>query len=82
MEKKSKKKASSGPYAPDPTSKTSISRKKRGFRSLEESCRKHRRAKRRSIQSRTHYGKTGNPGDRMDTSGGFTHIAGGSIKYH
>lgn len=71
------------PYQPDPNSKTSKARKKRGFRSLEESSRKHRRARNRSLFARTQYGKLGQPGEKMkDGNNSFVHIAGGSINYH
>lgn len=69
--------------APDPQSKRSARRKTRGFVSLEVSCRKHRRAKRRSLWVRNQYGKIGKPGELMyGASGSFAHRCGGSIKYH
>lgn len=70
------------PYQPKPDSLRSKRRKNRGFKSLEVSSRKHRRAAARSLYSRTHYGKLGEPGQKMDGgSGTFVHQAGGSIKY-
>ncbi len=72
-----------------PNSKRTASRKNRGFKSLEVSCRKHRRAARRSAESRSIAGKVreaGEKGPRETVIGGakygFTHTAGGSLKYH
>jgi hypothetical protein len=66
----------------DPGSLTSRRRKNRGFKSLETSCRIHKRAARRSLNSRTQFGKLGVPGEKVTESGGFTHTCGGSIKYY
>lgn len=77
--------------ASDPNSKRSKRRLNRGsggitncaaWISLEKSCRKHRRAKRRSLISRTQYNVLGNPGDKMGTGSQFVHISGGSTDYH
>lgn len=66
----------------DPNSKRSKRRKTRGFKSLEVSCRKHRRAARRSAVSRTQYGRLHEPGTKADGgSGTFVHNAGGSIRF-
>jgi hypothetical protein len=72
-----------------PNSKRTARRKKRGFKSLEVSCRKHRRAARRSSESRSIAGRVkeaGEKGPRETVSGGakkgFIHTAGGSLKYH
>lgn len=72
-----------------PNSKRTARRKNRGFKSLETSCRKHRRAKRRSEDSRSIAGKVREAGEkaiRETVSGGakkgFTHTAGGSLRYH
>lgn len=67
---------------PDPNSKTSKRRKNRGFKSLELSSRKHRRAKRRSINSLMQYGKILKPGEKIDNgANSFVHTGGGSICY-
>ncbi len=69
--------------SPDPESKRSIRRANRGFVSLEVSSRKHKRMMRRQLVSRTHYGKTGNPGDNMQgTAMDFIHKAGGACNFH
>ena len=68
--------------SPDPGSLTSRRRKNRGFVSLEKSSRIHRRAQRRSLNSRTQYGKLGQPGEQITESLSFTHTCGGSIKYY
>lgn len=74
--------------APDQNSKTSKKRKNRGFKSLELSSRKHRRALRRSIEKRTIGGVLHEAGhkEEPDLRGGrlksFLHTAGGSIKFH
>lgn len=67
---------------PDPGSLTSRRRRNRGFKSLETSCRIHKRAARRSLNSRTQFGKLGVPGEKVTESGGFTHTCGGSLKYY
>jgi hypothetical protein len=67
---------------PDAGSLTSKRRRNRGFKSLESSCRIHKRAARRSLNSRTQFGKLGTPGEKITESGGFTHTCGGSIKYY
>lgn len=68
--------------SPDPGSITSKKRRNRGFVNLEKSCRIHRRAARRSVNSRTQYGKLGQPGEKVTESLSFTHTCGGSIKYY
>lgn len=67
---------------PDPNSKRSKRRANRNFTHFSQS-RKHKRARRRQICKRSHYGRIGEPGDKM-TGGGatFVHTAGGSIDYH
>lgn len=68
---------------PDKDSLRSKRRANRNFVSLLVSSRIHKRAAKRSIVSRTHYGRTGNAGDRMvGDAQTFVHIAGGSIRYH
>lgn len=73
----------------DPNSKRSKRRKNRGFKSLDVSSRKHRRAARRSSESCSIAGKLVKAGDkatRETVSGGakkgFIHTAGGSLRYH
>lgn len=73
----------------DPNSKRSKRRKNRGFKSLEVSTRKGRRAARRSADSRSIAGKVREAGEkatRETVQGGakfgFIHTAGGSLKYH
>lgn len=74
---------------PDPNSKRSIRRKNRGFKSLELSSRKHRRALGRQEEACTIAGKLLKPGqkhDRETVKNGakkpLLHTAGGSFKYH
>lgn len=68
--------------SPSPESLTTRRRKNRGFTSLEASCRIHRRAARRSLQSRTHYGKVHEAGAKVTgEAGSFVHNAGGSIHF-
>ncbi len=63
-------------------SETSKKRANRSFKNLESSCRIHKRAKRRSEQSRLQYGKVHDAGTKVDGgSGTFVHNAGGSIHY-
>jgi hypothetical protein len=71
---------------PNPTSKRSKRRANRGFKSLELSCRIHRRAFRRlreacNIGNNKHL----NPGEKGEVQNGasnrWLHTAGGSIKY-
>lgn len=75
-------------YQPNPNSKTSKRRKNRGFKTLELSSRKHRRALRRSIEKRTIGGVLYEAGhkEEPDLRGGrlksFLYNAGGSIKFH
>lgn len=67
----------------NPDSKRSISRSNRGFKGLEQSSRKHRRAAKRSEQSRYQYGKVGQPGEKIQSGQkGFLHTCGGSLRYH
>lgn len=70
--------------APQKDSLRSIRRANRGFKSLELSCRIHKRALRRSEFSRTQYGKVYPAGTKTDggISGNFVHNAGGSLRYH
>lgn len=69
--------------SPNKDSLRSKRRKNRNFIDLLTSSRIHRKAEKRSIVSRTHYGRTGNPGDLMSGGGDtFIHKAGGSYKYH
>jgi hypothetical protein len=68
--------------APDQNSKRSRRRKVRGFKGLEASSRKHRRALRRQSQSCLVYGTMLKPGDKKE--GGYaqwSHTAGGSLRY-
>lgn len=70
---------------PDPKSLTSKRRENRGFISLEQSSRIHRRALVRLNFARFQYGSLGKPGEKMQAksdSQSFVHIAGGSIKYY
>jgi len=63
-------------------SNRSKKRANRNFKSLEQSSRKHRRAKNRSIDKLTQYGKLGTPGQKVQGGGdSFVHTCGGSIKY-
>lgn len=87
--KKSKSRRNSNYKHPDPKSKRSVRRAKRGFKALEISCRKHRRAAARSSHKREISGVLYPPGTKADTSlkmGGklksSIHNAGGSLKYH
>ncbi len=69
--------------APTQNSITSKKRKNRNFISLAQSCRIHKRAYRRSYNSRMQYGKLGAPGEKIDPGGsGHTHQCGGSIKFY
>jgi len=69
--------------SPNKDSLRSKRRANRNFVSLSVSSRIHKRAAKRSGVARTHYGKTGNPGDRMvGEAQTFVHIAGGSMRYH
>lgn len=91
MEKK-KKRATIA--RPTPNSRRSKRREKRGFKSLETSSRKHRRALRRMNSAATigqnHVGTGGQwykPGTKVDppTQGKtktFAAVAGGALKYH
>lgn len=73
---------------PDQTSKKTQRRKNRGFKTLELSCRKHKRAARRTAQKCTIDDVVHKPGAKVDGSlkGGklqsFLYTAGGSINYH
>lgn len=73
--------------APSPESIRTRKRQNRGFKSLEVSSRKHRRALRRLTDSCTISGVTYEPGDKKipDMRGKikvFMHTAGGSMRYH
>ena len=70
------------PYSPNPNSKRSVRRKNRGFKSLEQSCRKHRRAARRMADACTIKGTTHKPGTKTQSFGGWLHTAGGALRYH
>lgn len=82
MEKVNRKKG------PTEDSKTSQRRRNRGFISLEQSSRMHRRAKRRSQEVRTISGTLYEPGEKKLPSlqGGKLSVylanAGGSLHYH
>lgn len=77
---------------PDPKSKRSKRRENRGFKSLEVSSRKHRRALRRSYEVRGIFiggmvvvhdaGTKVEPDIRGGRLKSFEQNAGGSIKYH
>lgn len=64
---------------PNPDSKRSKKRRNRGFRSLIESSRKHRRANNRQREKRFVDGVMRAPGEKA-MEGALT--AGGSLKYH
>lgn len=66
---------------PDPNSKRSQKRRNRGFRSLLESSRKHRRAQRRQDESRSFNGRMHEPGEK-EKCGEWVFTAGGAYKYH
>lgn len=72
---------------PQPNSKRTQRRKNRGWKSLQESSRIHRRALRRSINSRTISGTVYEAGKKVEPKlhGGklavYLATAGGSIKY-
>lgn len=73
---------------PDPTSKRSIRRANRGFKSLETSCRKHRRAAHRSAWTRNISGVVHPAGTRTEFNprpgnklSSWLHNAGGSMKF-
>lgn len=73
--------------APSPESNRTRRRKNRGFVSLEQSTRKHRRALRRLMYNCTISKVVYEPGDKKlpDLAGKikvFMHTAGGSMKYH
>lgn len=70
------------PYAPNADSNRSKRRKTRGFVSLEKSSRKHKRMIKRQLIARTHYGRTGEPGQSMGDGISFIHKAGGKCRYH
>ena len=80
--KKSKSKRSVYKH-PDPNSIRSKKRANRGFKDLEHSCRKHKRAAFRSLLKRTISGTLYPAGTKAEAKSiGWTHNAGGSIKYH
>lgn len=69
---------------PDENSKRSKRRKNRGFKSLEVSSRKHRRAHERLLIACTLAGKTLKPGEKAEVKCGsstWVHTAGGSMRY-
>lgn len=78
---KSKKKISHVKHG-DPTSNRSKSRAKRGFKSLEQSSRMHKRMNRRMIESRSYRGKVHEPGAKFEITMGSMVTAGGATKYH
>jgi hypothetical protein len=68
---------------PNKDSARSKKRENRNFISLEKSSRKHKRALRRSLVSRTQYGKLYEAGAKVNDGGDtFMHNAGGSIDFH
>ena len=70
---------------PDKGSERSKRRQNRGFVSLEQSSRKHRRANSRLLISRTINGRlypAGEPVDAAYSSDDFVHHAGGKMNYH
>ena len=83
--KKSKKKTM---LAPDPNSLTSVRRVNRGFKSLEQSSRIHRRAMNRQVPGRFFDGKDHEPGDKAPCATGpnprrgWLYTAAGKVKYH
>lgn len=78
--KKEKKNTSKGP---DPKSTRSKKRANRGFRNLETSTRKGKRAERRSLIARTVNGTLYPPGTKVpNRQGQLEFTAGGSRKYH
>lgn len=84
---RSKRKVSTLKY-PDANSKRSMRRANRGFKSLEVSSRKHRRALYRLLQAGVINSKVEQPGVKaMCATGpharkGWIHTAGGSMRYH
>lgn len=66
----------------DPKSIRSKKRANRGFRSLTESCRKHRRAEKRLTIACTILGQRREPGDDVRVSTKTTHRAGGRKDFH
>jgi len=75
------------PFSPssDKSSNRSKKRQSRGFVSLEQSSRKHRRANNRLAISQTINGrryKAGEPVDAAYSADDFTHHSGGSLNYH
>lgn len=70
---------------PDKGSERSKRRQNRGFVSLEQSSRKHKRALKRQLISRTINGRlypAGEPVDAAYSSDDFVHHAGGKFNYH
>lgn len=70
---------------PDPKSNRSKRRQNRGFKSLELSSRKHRRAGNRLAISCSLSGKSLKPGEKAEVKCGLStwvHTAGGSMQYH
>jgi hypothetical protein len=67
---------------PDPNSKRSKKRKVRGFKNLELSSRKHKRALRRLRPKLVVYGQILKPGEKKDNGPKtFMHTAGGAMKF-
>lgn len=67
-----------------PGSNRSMRRKSRGFVSLSQSCRKHRRAAKRSLIARSLGGNLYKAGDKAEIRCGtklWAHTAGGSVKF-
>ena len=67
---------------PDPKSERSKRRKARGFKSVELSTRKGRRAARRITIACTIAGKRYEPGENAQVTTKTTHRAGGRLDYH
>lgn len=70
---------------PDPKSNRSRRRSVRGFKSLETSSRKHKRAYRRLAWACSLEGKLNPPGTKNEVkcgTKGWLHTAGGSMRFH
>lgn len=70
------------PKEPNKDSRRSVRRKNRGFVSLERSSRKHRRALRRMAEACIIKGTQHKPGTKTESVYGWTHTAGGALRYH
>jgi hypothetical protein len=72
---------------PDPNSKRSRRRKNRGFKNLELSSRKHRRANKRQDSARVFNGADHKPGEKANCASGpnprraWLYTAGGAINF-